>query len=339
MRELRNQYRSRKRILVRDGVGVYHVISRTVRQEFLLGPKEQEVFCALLHQQAKFAGIEVLSFCVMSNHVHLLLRVEPVEALADEVLLQRYKRYYGTEKLPLSAYSVEELREILREGGSFATSVRRRILARMGNLPAFMRELKQRFSIWYNHEHRNLGTIWAARYKSLLVEDAPEALTRVSAYIDLNPVRAEIVADPKDYRWCGYAAALAGQKMARDGLVRIFSGARDYRRSLASYRLILYGKGYQSKGVEGKDLGTISAERLRQVVDRKGQVPLSELLRVRVRYFADGLVLGSKEFVERTFNENRGEFGPNRKRAGVSLPNEAWEGTHVLRDLKRSVYG
>jgi putative transposase len=44
----------------------------------------------------------------------------------------------------------------------------------------------------------------------VLVEGAGYALTTMAAYIDLNLVRAGIVGDPKDYRWCGYGAAVAG---------------------------------------------------------------------------------------------------------------------------------
>ncbi|MEZ5431159.1 MAG: hypothetical protein R3F31_08270 [Verrucomicrobiales bacterium] len=48
---------------------------------------------------------------------------------------------------------------------------------------------------------------------------APEAaLLTMAAYIDLNPVRAGMVDDPKDYRWCGYAEAVAGGRRARRGL-------------------------------------------------------------------------------------------------------------------------
>jgi hypothetical protein len=43
-------------------------------------------------------------------------------------------------------------------------------------------------------------------------------LALMAAYIDLNPVRAGIVADPKHYRWCGYAEAVAGIKMAKEGI-------------------------------------------------------------------------------------------------------------------------
>ena len=339
MRVLHHQLRSRKRILVRGGVAVYHVISRTACRQFLFGPKEKEVFCALLFQQAQFAGVEVLSYCIMSNHVHLLLRVAPVEALSDDALLRRYAAYYGESKVPLSAYSVEELRHVLAEGGSLAEATRARIISRMGDLPAFMRELKQRFSIWYNHQHENQGTIWGARYKSLIVENAPESLTRVAAYIDLNPVRAELVSDPKDYRWCGYAAALAGRGFARDGLVALFGGMRGYAVSIRSYRLILFGKGASPKGGADKDQGVITAERLQRVVEADGRVPLEELLRVRVRYFADGLALGSKGFIQDVFAGNRNEFSGKRQKFGAPLPQEAWGALHVIRDLRRRVYG
>jgi hypothetical protein len=56
------------------------------------------------------------------------------------------------------------------------------------------------------------GTLWEERFKSVLVEGAGPALSVMAAYIDMNPVRAGLVSDPKDYRWCGNAAAVAGVK-------------------------------------------------------------------------------------------------------------------------------
>ncbi len=58
----------------------------------------------------------------------------------------------------------------------------------------------------------------AERFKSVLVEDQPSAVEAVTAYVDLNPVRAGLVKDPKEYRWCGYAEAVAGSELARKGL-------------------------------------------------------------------------------------------------------------------------
>jgi REP element-mobilizing transposase RayT len=329
----------RNRLLVGDSSAVYHVISRTACQAFLFESSEKEMFTRMLFHQARFAGIEVLNYCIMSNHIHLMIKVSPVETLPDEILLKRYEDYYGVSKVPQSTYSLDELRGILATGGEVAEVARKRILSRMGDLPAFMRELKQRFTIWYNHKHKNQGTIWASRYKSLIVEDAPETLTKVAAYIDLNPVRAEIVSDPKDYRWCGYAAAMAGRKLEREGIKQLFCGLRDYSECIQSYRLILFGKGYFTKGSTDKDLGTISAESLEEIIRLNGKIPPEMLLRLRVRYFADGAVLGSREFVDTLFRKNREQFGTKRTKGGTPLPTGLWGDLHVLRNLKRRIYG
>jgi len=275
----------------------------------------------------------------MSNHVHLLARISPIDSLPDQELLKRYQNYYGDDKVPQSTYSLKELESILSAGGSEAEVARQRIISRMGDLSAFMRELKQRFTLWYNHKHENQGTIWASRYKSLIVENAPESLTRVAAYIDLNPVRAELVSDPKDYRWCGYAAAMAGLSQQKDAISHLFSNKSDFKESIASYRLILFGKGYTSKGSTNKDKGTISPEALAEIIKNEGYAAPAALFRMRVRYFADGTAIGSKAFVESIFHKNRASFGSNRKAAGKPLPPKLWGDLHVLRDLKKNVYG
>jgi len=56
--------------------------------------------------------------------------------------------------------------------------------------------------------------LWTERFKSVLVEDSIEAVGMLARYIDLNPVRAGLVEDPKDYRFCG--CAVAGCSLARN---------------------------------------------------------------------------------------------------------------------------
>jgi putative transposase len=112
----------------------------------------------------------------------------------------------------------------LRAGGKDAEEWREKLRRRMGDVSVFMRELKQRFAIWYNHKHRNQGTIWSDRFKSVIVEPSREAMVKVAAYIDLNPVRAELVSDPAEYRFCSYAAALGGEKQVRAGYEMIYLG-------------------------------------------------------------------------------------------------------------------
>ena len=52
------------------------------------------------------------------------------------------------------------------------------------------------------------------------------AVKVVSAYIDLNPVRAGIVEDPKGYRWCGYAVAVAAEEEVRCGAAKAMGKER-----------------------------------------------------------------------------------------------------------------
>lgn len=329
--------RIRRRLLVSGEPAVYHVMSRTAFRLPQFGDMEKEIFTRMLFQQAAFAGIDVLAYCIMSNHVHLLVWVPPVDSLPDGVLLERYGHYYGHQKTPRSTYSIEELKAILQEDGPEAEIARRRILSRMGDLSAFMRELKQRFTIWYNQRHENSGTIWAARYKSLLVEASAESLSRVAAYIDLNPVRAGLVDDPKNYRWCGYASALGGNRLMRYAVIQLFGQKCDFKEVLKSYRIILYGKGYSGKGGEAR-CGTISPDKLEAVLRQGGSVAPDELLRMRIRYFTDGLVLGSKEYIETVFRDQRTFFGPSRSKISSALPGEAWGGLHSMRNLQKSVY-
>ena len=72
-----------------------------------------------------------------------------------------------------------------------------------------MKELKERFSRWYNKHYSRRGTLWMDRFKSVAVENGV-ALRTMAAYIDLNPVRAGLVEDPKDYHWSGYGGGGEG---------------------------------------------------------------------------------------------------------------------------------
>ncbi len=204
------------RFKIRGRGAVYHCISRVVGGELLLDDSCKEMLVRMLWKLAGFCGVEVITYCMMSNHFHVLVRVAPVTELADNELVERLNGLYG-RKGSLTVLA----REGLEQRGRIDAEVKGRILARMGDVSEFMKELKQRFSRWYNRRNNRFGTLWAERFKSVLVEDQPKVVEAVALYIDLNPVRAGLVADPKDYRFCGYAAAIAGNTLARKGLLSI----------------------------------------------------------------------------------------------------------------------
>ena len=210
------------------------------------------------------------------------------------------------------------------------------------------RELKQRFSQWFNARTGRKGTLWEERFKSVLVEGAGQALTTMAAYIDLNPVRAGLVTDPKDYRWSGYGEAVAGGKQARQGVQRLVQVLRRGREespaeSLAAYRVHLYREGNEARetiGTDGRPVrGALSREEAVKVLVAKGRLPVAEYVRCRVRYFCDGAVFGGQEFVEGIFRAYRQRFGPRRKSGARTLRGHGEGGLFVLRDLRLNVFG
>ena len=116
------------------------------------------MFVRMLRKQAIFSGIEVLS--VMSNHIHLLIHVPHVEedSISDHELLKRYRALYGKQGMTACPDSAV-MEKILKNNDGDSTYWRKKLLTRMHSMEAFMRELKQRFSIWFNKSRDNKGTL------------------------------------------------------------------------------------------------------------------------------------------------------------------------------------
>jgi hypothetical protein len=160
----------------------------------------------------------------------------------------------------------------------------------------------------------------------------------MAAYIDLNAVRAGMVSDPKDYRWCGYGEAVAGRKRAREGLAAVFGEDSGWGKVSARYRLLVYAAG-EAKGLTESGLPIqkgLTVEKVAQVVKERGKLPLHEVLRCRVRYFSDGVAIGSKEFVNEIFRLHRDNFGAKRKDGARPLRYAVWDGLCSARDLRKA---
>lgn len=311
---------------------VYHCRAQAVGGERLFGSRDRAMLQKLLWQVAAFSGAEVLTYCVMSNHFHVLVRFPRIGSLSNTELMRRYRALYPKPTQGQIAV-ITALEKQLASGGEAAELVREKLLGRMGDVSKFMKALKQRFSIWYNRKNERFGTLWAERYKSVLVEGRGLALKATAAYIDLNPVRAGLVADPEDYRFCGYAEAATGAAEALCGLRRIWPNSKSGAAALREHRTLLFGKGADS--AKSKCLDRQGAI---EVLEAGGVLPMCDLLRCRVRYFTDGAVLGSPEFV-RAFSQHRQE-GRVREvpETGYPLKGADWDGLVVMNPLRRKIF-
>lgn len=324
-----------RRVKVFGAGAVYHCISRIVGADFLLeDEREKEVLRNQIWKVADFCGVEVLTYCIMSNHVHVLLRTPDkshLKRVPDSELVRRVKRVYSPEKAMVFETGLSDPDPEVKE------RFRQQLTSRMSDVSQYMKELKQRFSIWYNRSHRRIGTLWAERFKSVLVEDEPMALSTVAAYIDLNPVRAGIVSDPAMYRFCGYAEAMGGFKPARVGITSLFGGRQPWASVGARYRVAVFGKG-QSYDAE-RPRASVSQRKAAKVMNEGGKVAREEALRCRVRYFTDGVVLGSKEFVQSYFERYRNRFGVKRVDGPRLIRGSDWGELRCIRDLRKEAFG
>ena len=73
---------------------VYHLISRVAHRAFFLNAEERTRFVELLKRVAAFSGVELLAYCVMTNHVHILVFVPEPEELSDDEVLSRMRILY-----------------------------------------------------------------------------------------------------------------------------------------------------------------------------------------------------------------------------------------------------
>jgi REP element-mobilizing transposase RayT len=286
---------------VKGEPAVYHLISRTALDGFVLGDVEKDHLVNIIMHLSAVYFAEVLGFCAMGNHFHLLVRMQPGDAFSDEEIGKRFKLYYGDDqRRELMAGQIPYFRE------------------KWSNLSEYIKEIKQGFSRFYNKLHDRKGYFWSDRFKSVIVDNG-ETLINCLAYIDLNPVRAGMVKKPEKYRWCslGYHVQTNNKEgfLSLDlGLMEF--GVKDERERLKYYRRFVYEKG-ALKGVKKERQKDFEIGR----VDR---------FKYRTRYFSDSGVIGSKAYVERIYQAFKHHFTTKREKR----PNVI-EGLNGVYSLKR----
>ena len=186
-----------RRLTVPDDTrGIYHCVSRCVRRAFLCGVdnlsgrsfehRKYWIEHRLLELANVFA-VAVHAYAVMSNHVHVVVEVDPEAAAkwSSEDVARRWLSIFGRggrKDTPLA------LRISAIAGDLERIAVLRN---RLGSLSWFMRALNEPIARRANREDECTGRFWEGRFKcQALLDDA--AFLACMAYVDLNPVRAGI---------------------------------------------------------------------------------------------------------------------------------------------------
>jgi REP element-mobilizing transposase RayT len=196
--------RPRKALIAVEDTPYYHVVSRCVRRSFLCGidhttGENYEHRRAWIEQRirllASLFAIDICAYAVMSNHLHIVVKLAPKQASdwsTQDVLLRWTSLHKGPllvqRYLASSTLSAAELDTV-----HSCVEVYRQ---RLTSLSWFMKCLNEPIARQANQEDGCTGHFWEARFKSqaLLSE---EALLSCMAYVDLNPVRANIAETPE----------------------------------------------------------------------------------------------------------------------------------------------
>lgn len=271
-----------KRVLISQDQGSYHIISRINKKHPLFDEVEKEYLFNLLTLFASGFFVRIHAYSIMGTHFHILattLDIEAKEASGEE-LFGRYRLMYGEKANPptgsaktYGCFKVDE------DGGI------ERLRKRLGSISRFVQELKQTFSRWYNKRHSQKGYLWHDRFKGIVI-DRGEAQLVCSAYIDLNPVRADLVKRPEDYRWSSLGLRLRDPKHCEELLISC-------EKDLSWYRQFVYACG----GVQREGKHKIDAHLVDEVFKAHGRLGIGERLRYRVKNLSEGIAIGSHSFI------------------------------------------
>ena len=216
--------RSRRVQVSLEDTPYYHCCSRVVRRAFLCGDDaysgnnydhRREWVESLIFELAAVFAIDVAAYAVMSNHLHVVLRIDvhQVNQWSDQqVVMQWHKLFKGND---LTHKFVKgqciEPHEVLMLKHLIAT-----YRSRLCDISWFMRCLNEPIARKANQEDNCSGRFWEGRFKSQALLDEAAVLTCM-AYVDLNPIRARMAATPEQSDYTSIQrrinAALKGEQV------------------------------------------------------------------------------------------------------------------------------
>lgn len=287
------------RMVISEEKAIYHIISKTALDGLPFGDIEKDELVSIIQRFSALYFTDVLGYAIMGNHFHLLVVMHPTIKATDAEIRKRYHAFHGA-------------------GTPFPETRMAHFRAKWCNLSEYVKDIKQTFSRFYNKRKNRTGTLWGDRFKSVIVQNGG-ALINCLAYIDLNAVRAGIVQKPEEYRWCslGYRIQTCNTgAFLSDDLGLMEFGIADPEERLKRYREFVYHTGTLEKTAKAK----ISQKSFKEEAADKFSITPTRQLMFRTRYLTDSGVIGSRAFIEETFQRFKDRVPSKRKRAPKEVP-------------------
>ncbi len=262
-----------------------------------------------LFRQAEFCGVRILAFSMMPASFNLLLETPAELEISKKEIMRRIEA-------TMTPQVVTQLLPLLRRNDPDAWQ---RARGYFGTTSMLMKRFKHVTAIHYHQKHQTSGTLWSSRFSSSFVEPGHAARV-VAAWVDHGCVRHGNSPSPEENPHCTIGYAVSGNKDARARIAELFLGniQSPWPSALTSWREFCSGEPDHPKPPRAGSVGP----------------PLnrSQLLRHPVPHFHGGLAIGSRQFVERTFELNATYFGSERATGARFITGQNDPDLFTLRD-------
>ena len=201
---------------------VHHLVSRIAHRVYFLEDSERMDFLEVVRRAAEFVGIQLIGWCVMTNHFHLLVYLPAPSSVDEEEVLRRYGMLKGISAAERMDTELSAWRAGGESGERRAAEWLDRQRRRMYSVGEFMKIVKQWFTEEYNRRHSHRGTLWEAAYHDHVVPRRTPDMAQCLGYIHLNPIRAAAADSFDGYAWSSYAAFRKGDPTAVGGMKFVY---------------------------------------------------------------------------------------------------------------------
>ena len=212
---------AREHIVVSGAIGIYHCVARCVRHAHLFGkdPRggpdyghRREWVQNRLQELAGIYAIDICSFAVMSNHIHVMARTRPdvVKTWPDDELAQRCWQLLPKRRKEDGRPAEPEEYELAKILAGKKKLVEWR--ERFSSLSWLMRSLSEPLARRANREDECTGRFWEGRFKSQTLLDEPAALA-CCLNLDLNPIIAGEAKTPETAKYTGAYERLRARRL------------------------------------------------------------------------------------------------------------------------------
>ena len=187
----------RSEIFTPNEVSILHVVQRCVRRAYLSGFDEvtgkdfsyrKEWIRQRIEKLASVFGVDVLSYAIMSNHLHVVLRNRPdvVETWSDRQVALRWLQIFPGKRIDeqLGDPTTSDVDRLVNDGLRMVT-----IRQRLSDISWFMKALSEPIARMANGQDQCTGAFWQGRFRAQRIIDEA-GLLACCMYVDLNPIRA-----------------------------------------------------------------------------------------------------------------------------------------------------